>query len=100
MKFNSAPLNPLENPLFPLALHPNDNPAVSIVLDPLNGSNFVSWSHVVKCALSVKKKVSLIGGSLILSSENDDKVIFVAWTRANDQVLMWILNFINHLFTS
>ncbi|KAL8489601.1 hypothetical protein ACS0TY_025495 [Phlomoides rotata] len=50
---DSTSLNHVLNPLSPLALHPNDNPAIAIVLDPLIGSNFVSWSHAIKRALCV-----------------------------------------------
>lgn len=78
MDFNGVSLNSMENPLSPLAFHPNDNPAVSIVLDPLDGINFISWSHVVKHALSVKNKAPRIDGSLLVPSEDDDRVIHIA----------------------
>lgn len=56
MTFNDASLNSMENPLSPLALHPQDNLDIAIVLEPLDVTNFVSWSHAVKCTLSVKNK--------------------------------------------
>lgn len=75
MSTDSASLNPLLNPLSPLALHSNDNPEILIVQDPLIGPNFVSWSHAVKRALNVKNKLSLIYGSPPgYCSESDTKV--------------------------
>ncbi|KAL8531596.1 hypothetical protein ACS0TY_008262 [Phlomoides rotata] len=52
-------LDPVINPSSPLTLHHNDNPAVAIVLDPLDGTNFVEWSIAVQCGLSVKNKLQL-----------------------------------------
>ncbi|KAL8493445.1 hypothetical protein ACS0TY_024597 [Phlomoides rotata] len=87
-------LNPVLNPYSPFALQPNDNPAVSIVLDPLNGPNFISWSHSIMRALSVKNKLPLIDGLISIPSESD-RVLYSAWVRANDLVLLWIMNSIN-----
>lgn len=40
MSYKGASLNPIDNPLSPLALHPNDNSTISIVMEPLDGSDF------------------------------------------------------------
>lgn len=92
---NRFKLNPLLNSLFLLALHKNDNPAILIVLESLTGLNFISWSHAVKRALSVKNKLPLIDGSLNPPLESVDRVIHAAWIRANGLVLTWILNLIH-----
>lgn len=65
---------------------------MSIVLEPLDGSNFISWSHTVKRALSVKNKAPLIDGSLSVLDDVADRVVYAAWVRANNLVLVWILN--------
>lgn len=79
MAFNGALLNPVESLLSPFSLHPQDNSAIAIVLEPLDGSNFMSWSHAVKRALSVKNKALLIDGLLPPPTEDGDVVIRVAW---------------------
>lgn len=92
---DSTSLNPALNPLSPLHLHHNDNPAVSIVIDPLFGSNFVSWSHSVRRALSVKNKLPLINGTIYIPQESEDPATYAAWVRANDLVFNWIMNSIS-----
>ncbi|KAL8506573.1 hypothetical protein ACS0TY_017459 [Phlomoides rotata] len=77
-------LNPVLNPLSPLALHHNDNSAVAIILDPLDGTNYVEWSIAIQRGLSVKNKLQLIDGSILKPVEADDPVLFAAWTRANN----------------
>lgn len=91
--FNSP--NPALNPFSHLALHPQDNPTVSIVLEPLNSVNFVSRSHSIKRAFSVKNKIPLVDGSLVPPFERDDAAIYRAWVRSNDLVLNMILNSIS-----
>lgn len=48
----------------------------------------------MKRGLSVKNKLP-IDGSLISTVEEEDRVIHAAWVRANDLVLIWILNSIH-----
>lgn len=52
---------------------------MSIILEPLNGVNFVSWSHSIKQALSIKNKIPLIDGSLVVPVPDGDVVIYNAW---------------------
>lgn len=85
-------LNPVDNPLSHLALHLNDNIAIAIVMEPLDDTNFISWSHAVKRALSVKNKAPLIDGSFPIPAEADDRVVYATWVRTNDLGLMWVLN--------
>ncbi|KAL8491124.1 hypothetical protein ACS0TY_022960 [Phlomoides rotata] len=92
---DSSSLNTSLNPFSLLALQHNDNPAVSIVFNPFNGVNFILWSHIVKRTLSVKNKLPLIDGPLLTPSEAEDKPLYLVWVRANDLVLLWILNSIN-----
>lgn len=92
MSNSSTSLNPALNPLSPLSLHHNDNPAVPIVLDQLTGPNFIAWSSAVRRGLSVKNKLPLIDGTLPIPFESDDNLILAAYVRANDLVLQWILN--------
>lgn len=92
---DSSSLNSTLNLFSPLALHPQDNPAVSIIFEPLNGVNFVSWSHSIKRALSVKNKIPLIDWSLVPRPAEEDATIYRAWIHSNDLVLNWILNFIS-----
>lgn len=80
-------LDPSKNPLSPLILHHNDNPATAIALDLLDGTNFIEWSVAVKRGLSVKNKLALIDGSVRKPTADDDPAVLAAWTRANNLVL-------------
>lgn len=43
----------------------------------------------------MKNKVPLIDGTIPKPLESDDRAIYLAWVRANDLVLLWILNSID-----
>lgn len=88
-------LDPAVNPLSPYYLHHNDNLAMSIALEPLDGENFISWRQSVARGLSVKNKLPLVDGSLPVPSPDGDRAVYAAYVRANDLVLQWILNSIS-----
>lgn len=52
--------------------HPNDNPSTILVVELLNGGNFVNWSRSMKNVLVVKYKVGFVDGSLKKPTDSDD----------------------------
>ncbi|BAT79322.1 hypothetical protein VIGAN_02219000 [Vigna angularis var. angularis] len=73
-----------------LYLHPNENPAISLVSLVLNATNYHSWSRSFITALSAKDKVEFILGSAVRPSKTDAS--FPAWFRCNSMVVSWLLH--------
>ncbi|KAL2238428.1 UNVERIFIED_CONTAM: hypothetical protein Sindi_1034500 [Sesamum indicum] len=76
-----------------LKLDPSDNPGLSLVMTPLDSSNFLSWSRSIKIALSAKMKLSFICGEGNRPAEGSKEM--EKWTRADYMVTSWILNSIS-----
>lgn len=85
-------LDPVVNLLFPYILHHNDNQVMSIALEPLDGMNFVFLRQSMARGLSVKNKLPLVDGSLVIPTPDGDRAVYAKYVRANDLVLQWILN--------
>ncbi|WVZ21124.1 hypothetical protein V8G54_008446 [Vigna mungo] len=73
-----------------LYLHPNENPATSLVSPVLNATNYHSWSRSFITALSAKDKVEFVLGSAIQPSKTDAS--FPPWFRCNSMVVSWLLH--------
>ncbi|WVZ09203.1 hypothetical protein V8G54_013733 [Vigna mungo] len=73
-----------------LYLHPNENPAISLVSPVLNATNYHSWSRSFITALSAKDKVEFTLESTIQPSKTD--AYFSAWFRCNSMVVSWLLH--------
>ncbi|KAF5469796.1 hypothetical protein F2P56_010356 [Juglans regia] len=72
-------------------LHPSDNPGVLLVSEIFTGENYIAWSRSMLIALTVKNKVAFVDGSLVQPITNDP-YLRVAWLRANNLVLSWLMN--------
>ncbi|KAF5459716.1 hypothetical protein F2P56_019638, partial [Juglans regia] len=92
MKFSDSSLmNPSDDSSSPYYLHPSDNPGALLVSEIFNGANYVAWSRSISIALTVKNKLAFVDGSLPQPSPNNTK-LQVAWLRANNLVLSWLMN--------
>ncbi|XP_057981374.1 uncharacterized protein LOC131166804 [Malania oleifera] len=74
-------------------LHQSDNLGALLVSEILTGENYVAWSRSISIALTVKNKITFIDGTLPQSNFGDSR-IRIAWLRANNLVLSWLMNFI------
>ena len=75
----------------PLYLHHGDNPALHMVIQPLNGENYNARSRsMIMMALTAKNKLVFIDGSLPQPPAIDPT--FRSWKRCNNMVLSWIMN--------
>ncbi|XP_047148405.1 uncharacterized protein LOC124820697, partial [Vigna umbellata] len=82
---------PIQDPTHSyLYLHPNENPAISLVSPVLNNTNYHSWNRSFIMALSAKNKVEFILGSAIQPAKTDAS--FPAWFRCNSMVASWLLH--------
>ncbi|KAL0434017.1 UNVERIFIED_CONTAM: hypothetical protein Slati_2736000 [Sesamum latifolium] len=55
-----------------LKVQPSDNPGMSLVSAPLDGTNFLAWSRSIKIALGAKMKLSFINGRGEKPKETDE----------------------------
>ncbi|XP_073119656.1 uncharacterized protein [Henckelia pumila] len=75
----------------PLYLHPSDSPGVSLVQDPLIGTeNYGVWSRAMLLALQAKNKLSFINGACIRPANTCSSQ--QQWDRCNAIVLSWIMS--------
>ncbi|RVX08728.1 Retrovirus-related Pol polyprotein from transposon RE1 [Vitis vinifera] len=72
-------------------LHPSDNPGALLVSEIFTGENYIAWSRSMSIALTVKNKIAFVDGSLVQPITNDPR-LRVAWLRANNLVLSWLMN--------
>ena len=72
-------------------LHPFDNPGALLVSEIFTGENYIAWSRSMSIALTVKNKIAFVDGSLVQPITNDPH-LRVAWLRANNLVLSWLMN--------
>lgn len=68
---NEVQYFPPEDPSNPLYIHPNDNPRVVLVTEPLNGANYINRSRSMKTALLTKNKCGFIDGSVKKPADAD-----------------------------
>ncbi|RVW16870.1 Retrovirus-related Pol polyprotein from transposon RE1 [Vitis vinifera] len=72
-------------------LHPSNNPGALLVSEIFTGENYIAWSRSMSIALTVKNKIAFVDGSLVQPITNDPH-LRVAWLRANNLVLSWLMN--------
>jgi len=78
----------LQNPLF---VHPSDGPGSLDLKIRLSGSsNFRSWKRAMEIALSTKRKLPFVHGTL--PRPTDDPVKGDQWDACNNLVIAWIMN--------
>lgn len=71
-------------------VHPNENPAISLVTKPLTPHNYHSWARLMKKALIGKNKFKFADGSIPMPDSFDP--LYDAWERCNNLVHSWIIN--------
>ncbi|XP_057962302.1 uncharacterized protein LOC131153870 [Malania oleifera] len=74
-------------------LHSSDNLRALLVSEILNGENYIARSRSISIALTVKNKIAFIDDTVPQSNLGDSR-IRIAWLRANNLVLSWLMNFI------
>ncbi|GMJ13708.1 hypothetical protein HRI_005040000 [Hibiscus trionum] len=77
----------------PYYLHQPDNPGMVLVTQPLTNDNYNTWKRSMLMASSAKNKLGFVDGSISAPASTSDR--FNAWTRANNLVNSWILNFVS-----
>ncbi|KAF7843929.1 retrovirus-related Pol polyprotein from transposon TNT 1-94 [Senna tora] len=76
----------------PWSLSNSDQPGMALVVAPLVGNNFVSWSLVIKDALEAKDKLGFIDGSI---KEPKDEAEIKKWKPVDSMVKSWVRNSIS-----
>lgn len=61
-----------------------------LVSPPLDGSNYLAWSHSMIRAFGAKNKLKFIDGSMEIPDEDD--LNRNVWERCNHLVQSWIIN--------
>ncbi|KAF5445279.1 hypothetical protein F2P56_034343 [Juglans regia] len=84
-------VNPSDDSSSSYYLHPSDNPGALLVSEIFTGENYIAWSRSLPIALTVKNKITFIDGSLT-QPNLDNPRLRVAWLRANNLVLSWLMN--------
>ncbi|KAF5443154.1 hypothetical protein F2P56_035737 [Juglans regia] len=87
-------MNPSDDSSSFYFLHPSDNPSALLVSEIFTGENYIGWSRSVSIALTVKNKIAFIDGNLSQPS-SENQTLQVAWLRANNLVLSWLMNSIS-----
>jgi len=77
-----------QDPASPYYLHPGENPGAVLVSPPLDGSNYHSWSRVMKRALLSKNKFKFVSGEIPEPTRKSKQ--YEAWERCNVIVISWI----------
>ncbi|KAJ1438236.1 Retrotransposon gag domain [Sesbania bispinosa] len=80
----------MEDSSNPLFLHHSDGPGLMLVSQPLNDTNYNTWTR----AMLVKNKTGFIDGS-IPKPDGSDPALLNAWTRNNNLFISWIYNSIS-----
>jgi len=73
-----------------LYLHPNESPAVALVLPVLDINNYHSWKRSMTTALIAKNKFEFVDGSTPEPAKDED--IYQAWRRCNNMVVSWLVH--------
>ncbi|PWA40785.1 hypothetical protein CTI12_AA524710 [Artemisia annua] len=77
-----------QNPLF---LHPSDGPGTLVIGEKLMGAqNYRSWRRSIEIALSTKRKLGFIRGTVPRST--DDVNLQEQWDTCNNLVISWLMN--------
>ncbi|QHO44758.1 uncharacterized protein DS421_6g173460 [Arachis hypogaea] len=76
-------------------LHLSDHPWLILVSQPLQEDNYASWCRSMRLALSGKRKIGFIDGSLPKPDPTLNPVLAETWQCTNDIVTIWLLNSIS-----
>eukprot|EP00261_Vitis_vinifera_P017674 XP_010647452.1 PREDICTED: uncharacterized protein LOC104878578 [Vitis vinifera] len=78
------------DPSHPLYIHHSDQPGHVLVPIKLNGVNYQSWSKAVIHALTAKKKIGFVDGTVEEPSQEDEPFMFEQWNQCNNMILSWL----------
>ncbi|RVW97878.1 Retrovirus-related Pol polyprotein from transposon RE1 [Vitis vinifera] len=78
------------DPSHPLYIHHSDQPGHVLVPIKLNGVNYQSWSKAVIHALTAKKKIGFVNGTVEEPSQEDEPFMFEQWNQCNNMILSWL----------
>ncbi|KAF7836927.1 Cysteine-rich RLK (receptor-like protein kinase) 8 [Senna tora] len=73
-------------------LHNSDHPGMALVVSPLTGPNYLTWSVAIKTSLEAKDKMGFIDGTLLAPT---DAAEYRRWKRVDSMVKAWIGNSIS-----
>ncbi|KHN16121.1 hypothetical protein glysoja_012097, partial [Glycine soja] len=74
----------------PYYLHPRENPAIALVSQVLDSTNYNSWSRSMLTALSAKNKVEFVDGSI--QGYPSNHTLHTAWKKCNNMVVSWLVH--------
>jgi len=78
----------LQNPLF---VHPSEGlGSLDLKIKLIGSSNYRSWRRAMEIALSTKRKLSFVHGTLVRPT--DDQIKGDQWDACNNLVIAWIMN--------
>ncbi|RVW14960.1 Retrovirus-related Pol polyprotein from transposon RE1 [Vitis vinifera] len=78
------------DPSHTLYIHHSDQPGHVLVPIKLNGVNYQSWSKTVIHALTAKKKIGFVDGTVEEPSQEDEPFMFEQWNQCNSMILSWL----------
>ncbi|XP_057969588.1 uncharacterized protein LOC131158748 [Malania oleifera] len=87
-------INPSDDSSSSYYLHPSDNPGALLVSEISTSDNYIAWSQSITVALTVKNKAAFIDGSILAPPVNQC-TLYTAWLRANNLVILWLMNSIS-----
>ncbi|KAF7831648.1 Retrovirus-related Pol polyprotein from transposon RE2 [Senna tora] len=67
----------------------SDHPGMALVLSPLTGPNYLTWSAAIKTSLEAKDKMGFIDGTLL---EHTNAAQYRRWKKVDSMVKAWIGN--------
>ncbi|KAL0288879.1 UNVERIFIED_CONTAM: Retrovirus-related Pol polyprotein from transposon TNT 1-94 [Sesamum calycinum] len=85
--------NNVDNNIEILRVQPTNNPGMTLVSNPFNGTSFLAWSRLVRITLGAKMELGYINSKILKPSEDSKE--FEQWNRANYMVTSWLLNSIS-----
>ncbi|KAF7812063.1 uncharacterized protein G2W53_033039 [Senna tora] len=88
----SGAVSGLKNVAMPWSLSNSDQPGMALVVTPLFGNNFVSWSLAIKDALEAKDKHGFIDGTI---KEPVEEANLKKWKPVDSMVKSWVRNSIS-----
>ncbi|XLR57766.1 hypothetical protein HN51_012115 [Arachis hypogaea] len=77
------------------SLQSGDHPGLVLVSQPLQEDNYSSWYRSMCLALSGKRKIGFIDGSLQKPDPTVHPVLAESWQCTNDIIMTWLLNSIS-----
>ncbi|KAL5565598.1 hypothetical protein UlMin_028762 [Ulmus minor] len=80
----------LEDPNNPFHMSNSHHPGLNLVLHPLIGGNYNSWSRAITMALTTKNKLSFVDGTFSEISPDDE--LYAFWYGCNSMVMSWFLH--------